>query len=167
MSKIQLICGNHGMIVENFTSTMVFLQTCLFFYIYGAQGQELCIIVSPNIVFILYQEHAFFNPTPMLRNFGLVVKKSYLWPISQVITKLECIRDETINNLTTRGWFVQVRSKMLAQLKKTKMIKFLPKGSLCFRGMNIMKVVNLLVIMKTLWQVCLILKTCAKEKLCQ
>ncbi len=77
------------------------------FLICGAQGQELCIIVSPNIVFILYQEHAFFNPTPMLQNFGLVVRKSYLWPISQVTTKLECIRNETINNLTTRGWFVQ------------------------------------------------------------
>jgi len=103
-----LICGNHawndcGKLHINYG---VFVDMSIFL-IYGAQGQELYIIVSPNIVFILYQEHAFFNPTPMLQNFGLVVRKSYLWPISQVTTKLECIRNETINNLTTRGWFVQ------------------------------------------------------------
>jgi hypothetical protein len=58
--------------------------------------------------------------------------------------------------LLQKGWFVQVRSKMLAHLESTKMIKFLPKGSLHFRGVNIMKAMSLLVLMRTLWQVPLI-----------
>ncbi len=41
--------------------------------IYGAQGSKECIIVSPKIVFILYQEWALFSLILMLQNFGLVI----------------------------------------------------------------------------------------------
>jgi hypothetical protein len=39
---------------------------------------------------------------PTLQNFGLVVGKSYFWPVSQVIARLKHIGDETINNLNTK-----------------------------------------------------------------
>jgi len=58
--------------------------------------------------------------------------------------------------LLRKGWFVQMRSRMLAQLENTKMIKFLPKGSLHFREVNIVKVMSLLMLMKMMWQVRLI-----------
>jgi hypothetical protein len=38
----------------------------------------------------------------MLWNFGSAIGKTYFWPISQVITRLECIEDEAINNLTMK-----------------------------------------------------------------
>jgi hypothetical protein len=68
-------------------------------FIYGAQGLEECIIVSLEIVFLLYQEWTFFSLTPTLWNFGLVVRKSSFWLISQVITRLEHIGNETIKNI--------------------------------------------------------------------
>jgi hypothetical protein len=46
---------------------------------------------------------------------------------------------------------------MLAQLENTKMVKFLPKGSLRFGAVSIVKALNLFVLMKTMCQVCLIL----------
>ncbi len=70
-----------------------------------------------------------------------------------MITKLERIRNETINNFTTKRVFVRVQFDMLTHLKNTKMIKFLPEGSLHFWGVSIMKVVSLLMLMKMMWQV--------------
>jgi hypothetical protein len=70
--------------------------------IYGAQGSEEYIIVSLETVFLSYQEWAFFNLIPTLQNFGLTIRKSYFWQISHMTTKLEHIRDETINNLTMK-----------------------------------------------------------------
>jgi hypothetical protein len=70
--------------------------------IYGVQGREECIIVSLETIFLLYQEWAFFSPTPTLQNCGSIEGKCYFWPISQVITRLERIGDESINNLTTK-----------------------------------------------------------------
>jgi hypothetical protein len=49
-----------------------------------------------------------------------------------------------------------MQSRMLAQLENTKMIKFISKGSLHFWGVNTMKAMRLLVLMKMMWQVCLI-----------
>jgi hypothetical protein len=46
-----------------------------------------------------------------------------------------------------------MQSKMLAQLENNKMIKFLPKGSLRFQGVSIVKAMNLLMLMKMMWQV--------------
>jgi hypothetical protein len=69
--------------------------------------------------------------------------------------------------LLRRGCIVQVWSRMFAQLENTIMIKFLPKSSLHFRRVNTIKVMNLLVPMKMMWQVRLILKTCTKNKLRQ
>jgi hypothetical protein len=34
--------------------------------IYGAQGSDECIIISPEIVFVLYHEHALYISIPML-----------------------------------------------------------------------------------------------------
>ncbi len=41
--------------------------------------------------------------------------------------------------LLQRGWFVQVWFEMLAHLESTKMIRFLPKGSLHFQGVSTTK----------------------------
>jgi hypothetical protein len=38
----------------------------------------------------------------MLHNFKSSIGKNYFWPLSQVILRLECIGDETINNLTMK-----------------------------------------------------------------
>jgi hypothetical protein len=51
-------------------------------FIYGAQGSEECIIISPKIIFVSYQERSFFSPTPMLWNFRSTVGKKCFWPIS-------------------------------------------------------------------------------------
>jgi hypothetical protein len=56
---------------------------------------------------------------------------------------------------------------MLTHLENTKMIRFLPKGSLRFWGVSIMKAMSPLVLMKTMWQAHLIKKTCIKEKFYQ
>ncbi len=47
------------------------------------------------------------------------------------------------------------------------MIKFLPKGSPPFGGLSIMKAMILLMLMKTMWKIHLIQKTCDKEKMHQ
>jgi hypothetical protein len=46
--------------------------------------------------------------------------------------------------------------EILAHLESTKMIRFLPKGSLHFRRVSITKAMRLLVLMKMMWQVHLI-----------
>jgi hypothetical protein len=38
----------------------------------------------------------------MLQNFGSSIGKTCFWPISQVITRLERMGDESINNLTKK-----------------------------------------------------------------
>jgi len=40
--------------------------------------------------------------TPTLRNCGSNIRKSYFWPVSQVIARFQHIGDESINNLTTK-----------------------------------------------------------------
>lgn len=67
--------------------------------IYVTQGLEECIIVSPETIFLSYQEWALFSLTPTVRNYGSAVGKSCFWPISQMTTRLEHIGDEIINNL--------------------------------------------------------------------
>jgi hypothetical protein len=52
---------------------------------------------------------------------------------------------------------------MLGQLENAKMIKVLPKGFLCFQEMNTVKVMNLLMLMKTPWEVHLIKKHVPKK----
>jgi hypothetical protein len=44
--------------------------------IYRTQGPEECIIVSVQIIFLSYQEWAFFSPIPLLQNFGLTIGKN-------------------------------------------------------------------------------------------
>jgi hypothetical protein len=58
--------------------------------------------------------------------------------------------------LLQKGWFVQVRFEMLAHMENTKMIRILPKDSMCFWGVSIVKGATLLVLMNTMWQVHLI-----------
>jgi hypothetical protein len=58
--------------------------------------------------------------------------------------------------LLGRGWFVRLRSEMLAHMESIKMIKFLLKGTLRFWGVSITKAVSLLMLMKTMWQAHLI-----------
>jgi hypothetical protein len=70
--------------------------------------------------------------------------------------KLECIRDETINNLTTKKVVCSSAVQNVGTIKNTKMIKFLPKGSLQFQGVSIVKAMSLLMVMKTMWQIRLI-----------
>jgi hypothetical protein len=38
----------------------------------------------------------------MLWNFGSTIRKTWFWAINQVISRLECIGNEIINNLTSR-----------------------------------------------------------------
>jgi hypothetical protein len=44
--------------------------------IYGAQEQEECIIFSLEIVFLLYQQWALFNPILTLQNCGSIIGKN-------------------------------------------------------------------------------------------
>jgi hypothetical protein len=46
------------------------------FSIHGSQGLKECIIVSPKIVFVSYQECLFFSLFLMLQNFELTIGKS-------------------------------------------------------------------------------------------
>jgi hypothetical protein len=81
---------------------------------YGAYRLEECIIVSLETIFISYYKQTLFSPTPTLRKFGLAIRKSYFWPISQVTIKLEHIGNETINNLIKNMVVCQVQFGMLA-----------------------------------------------------
>ncbi len=122
------------------------------FYLWGL-GPKWCIIVSMETNFVLYREYAFYSLTPTLWNFILAIGKTCFWSVSQMTTKLECMR---LSIILLWRWFVQVRSIMLAHLGNTKMTKFLPKSSLCFQGVSTVKAMSLLVLMKIMWQVHLI-----------
>jgi hypothetical protein len=47
------------------------------FSIYGVQRLEECIIVSPETIFVLYEEQTLFSSILTLRNFKSMVGKNY------------------------------------------------------------------------------------------
>ncbi len=137
MLEIQLICGSHETIVENFTLVIMFVQTRLFFYLWGPRTRRAYhYLIKYCIYFILGMSTLQLESN--IAKFWISCRKKLLLiskPSDYQIEGILEMRRLSIIFLQRR-WFVQMRSRILAQLENTKMIKFLP---LCFQGVSIVK----------------------------
>ncbi len=73
-----------------------------------------------------------------------------------MIVRLEHIGDEIINNLTTKKVVCLSLVQNVGIARDHQNDQVFTQGFLAFLGVSTMKVVSLLVLMKTMWQVCLI-----------
>ncbi len=73
-----------------------------------------------------------------------------------MIFRSERIGDEIVNNLITKKVVCPNAVQNVGTFKEHQNDTFLLEGSLSFQGVSIVKVISLLMRMKTMWQVCLI-----------